>query len=82
MYYYQLTEMDVDGCGTDVNVIIGTNKEISQEDIDGVKNAVNNYKDECDYEWDSSGIFETVEEYLLNKGYSVQFINITDEIIF
>lgn len=74
---------DVDGCGTDITVLAKIyGNDITVETIDNVKDAICNYKNENEGEWDTDGCLNVAQEQLEAEGYEVHWINPSVEICF
>lgn len=74
---------DVDGCGTNVEVLARIyGNDITVGTIDRVKDAICNYKNENEDEWDTDGCLDAAQEQLEAEGYEVYFIIPTIEICF
>lgn len=79
----KLIDKNADGCGTDAIVLARIyGNDITVEIVDGIKEAINDYKNENEGEWDTNGCLEAVQEYLESEGYQVHFINPALEISF
>ena len=79
----KLIDEDVDGSGTDMTVLArGDGNDITVGTIDRVKDAISNYKNENEGEWDTDGCLETAQEQLETEGYKVHWINTEAEICF
>lgn len=74
MILLELQEIDVDGCGTDINCFIGVNDFLTEGEKERIKEAVNAFKEETD-EWSSDDLFEIVVEQLQKDGYKVTFFD-------
>ena len=46
---------------------------VTETTLDGIRNAVNEYKSETPDEWDSDGCFDAAYTYLTKEGYKVTF---------
>lgn len=79
----KFTDVNVDGCGTDVVVLARVYRnDITVGTIDRVKTAICNYKNENEGEWDTDGCLDAAKEQLETEGYEVHFINPSIEICF
>lgn len=74
---------DVDGCGTNVTILARIyGNDITVETIDKIKEAIYNYKNENEGEWDTDGCLDAAQEQLETEGYEVYWINPSIEICF
>lgn len=74
---------DVDGSGTDVTVLAKVyGNDITTGTIHRVKNAICNYKNENEGEWDTDGCLNAAQKQLKAEGYGVQWIDPSVEICF
>ena len=73
----KLIDVDVDGCGTNVETMIQVEgkHELTKRIFKGINDTIQKYKKECDGEYDTDNIVETVCEYLENKGYMCYHIS-------
>jgi hypothetical protein len=79
----KFTDVDVDGNGIDISTLARIyGKDVTVGTIDRVKDAICNYKNESDGEWDTDGCFNAAKEQLEFEGYEVDFIEPTIEICF
>lgn len=79
----KFTDVDVDGCGTNIDVLARVyGKDITVETVDRIKDAIRNYKNENEDDWDTDGCLDVVQEQLESEGYEVYFINPAIEICF
>ena len=79
----EFIDENVDGCGTDVIVLAKIyGNDITVETIDSVKDAICNYKNENEGEWDTDGCLNVAQEQLEAEGYEVHWINPSVEICF
>lgn len=74
MILLELRDVDVDGCGTDVNSYIGVNDFLTEGEKERIKKAVNVFKKETD-DWSSADLFEVVIEQLHKDGYEVTYLD-------
>ena len=82
-HFIKFIDEDIDGCGTDVTVLARVyGNDITVGTIDRVKDAISNYKNENEGEWDTDGCLETAQEQLETEGYKVHWINTEAEICF
>lgn len=74
---------DADGCGTNVITLARIyGNDITVETIDRVQDAICNYKNENEGEWDTDGCFDVAQEQLEAEGYEVHLISPSVEICF
>lgn len=69
-------DKNMSGCGTDITIttkVYGYN--ITPETVSRIKNAINNYKNENESEWDSNGCLNAAQKQLEADGYEVSWIN-------
>lgn len=73
----KLIDVDVDGCGTNVETMIQVEgkQELTNGIIQRTKDAIEKYKKECDGEYDTDSVVDTVCEYLKNEGYMCDHIS-------
>lgn len=75
MAYIELTDVDVDGCGTDVTVMMEIDSDgLTTGTVDRIQEAISNYKQENEGEWDSDGCFDAAAEQLEKEGYKVKYV--------
>lgn len=67
----KLIDVDVDGCGTNVETMIQVEgkQELTNGIIERIKDAIEKYKKENDGEYDTDSIVGVVCEYLESEGY-------------
>ena len=69
-------DKDMSGCGTDINITAKVyGYTITAGIVSRVKNAINNYKNENESEWDSNGCLNAAQKQLEADGYEVSCIN-------
>lgn len=70
-------DVDVDGCGTNIETMVQVEgkHELTKGIFQGIKDTIQKYKKECDGEYDTDSIVETVCEYLENEGYMCNYIS-------
>lgn len=79
----KFTDVDVDGNGTNIDILMRVyGNDITVGTIDRVKDAISNYKNENEGEWDTDGCIDAATEQLEAEGYEVHFINPAIEICF
>lgn len=82
-HFIKFIDEDVDGCGTDVTVIARVyGNDITFGTIDRIKDAICNYKNENEGEWDTDGCLAAAQEQLEMEGYEVDWIICEAEICF
>ncbi|MFR9072304.1 MAG: hypothetical protein ACLVJU_03730 [Blautia sp.] len=75
-HFIKFIDEDVDGCGTDVTIIARVyGNDITVGTIDRIKDAICNYKNENEGEWDTDGCLAAAQEQLEMEGYEVYWIN-------
>lgn len=75
-HFIKFIDEDVDGCGTDVTVIARVyGNDITVGTIDRIKDAICNYKNENEGEWDTDGCLAAAQEQLEMERYEVYWIN-------
>lgn len=72
----RLIEENVDGCGTDVSVLLEIKGE-KEVDTIRLKNKILDEKEQMEYP-DSDTLFEIAEEWLEKQGYTVNSLVPTD----
>lgn len=72
----RLIEENVDGCGTDVSILLEINGE-KELDIIRLKNKILDEKEQMEYP-DSDTLFEIAVEWLEKQGYTVNNLVPTD----
>ena len=81
--FIKFIDSDVDGCGTNVEVIVRINgKKLKKDTIDRVENAISNYKEENKNEWDTDSCVDVATKQLESEGYKVDYIFVDTEIYF
>lgn len=67
----KFTDVDVDGCGTDVVVYVQVEgkRELTNGIIENCEKKIEDYKKENLNEWDTDSILDTICEYLETEGY-------------
>ena len=67
----KFTDVNVDGCGTDVTVYIQVEgkTELTNGIIDRTKKVIEEYKDENPYEWDTDTVIDVACKHLETEGY-------------
>ena len=81
----KLTDVNVDGCGTDIETIVtATGPTITDEIKLGINETIKNRKNDLAGEWTTDDCIEAVDDYLKQHGYDVKYItpNIDIEINF
>lgn len=73
----KFVDVNVDGCGTDIDVYIKTEgeKELTNGVIERTKKVVEEYKEENLYEWDTDSVIEAACEHLETEGYKTEIIS-------
>lgn len=73
----KLIDVDVDGCGTNVETMIQVEDEheLTKEIFQGIKDTIDKYKKECNGEYDTNSIVDVVCEYLEDEGYMCDYIS-------
>ena len=73
--YLELADIDVNGCGDDVKVILKVNTaSLTNDLIKRVTVAIEKYQEENPGEWDSDGCFNAAAEQLKTEGYEVEWV--------
>lgn len=81
--YINLTDVNVDGCGTDVATIIKIEGSVlSRGTIDGIKEVIDNYKSENEGCWDTNGCITAAFEQLEKAGFEPEVIDFAAQIEF
>lgn len=81
--YIKFVDKDVDGCGTDITIYCKVyGSEITVGTVDRIKNAICNYKNENEGEWDTDGCLDVATEQLKAEGYEIYWIDEETEICF
>ena len=72
----KFTDVNVDGCGTDVTVYIQVEgkTELTNGIIDRIKKVIEEYKDENPYEWDTDTVIDVACKHLETEGYTCSSI--------
>lgn len=80
----KLTDIDVDGCGTDIECLIQVEgeKQLTEETLDKIKQIIKAHKKEYEDEWDTDSIVNAVWDYLESEGYKCHYVNADYEIEF
>lgn len=79
----KFTDVDVDGCGTDVTALVKVyGNDITNKTIGVVEQAICDYKRENAGEWSTNDCLEVAQKQLEAEGYKVYWINPTVEICF
>ena len=72
----KFVDKNVDGCGTDITVIAKVNGNIlTEETINKVKDAIDEYKTSNGGEWDTEGCLNAAIEILEAAGFKFDFVN-------
>ena len=73
----KLIDVDVDGCGTNVETMIEIEgkQELTNGIIQRTKDAIEKYKKENDGEYDTDSIIDVVCEHLESEGYMCYYIS-------
>ncbi|SCH16433.1 Uncharacterised protein [uncultured Clostridium sp.] len=73
----KLIDVDVDGCGTNVETMIQVEgkQELTNGIIERIKDAIEKYKKENDGEYDTDSIVGVVCEHLESEGYMYDYIS-------
>lgn len=80
----KLTDVNIDGCGTDITVYIqikGPSK-LTDKTIEETNAKIQKYKEENHGEWDTDSIINMICQYLTTKNYTCQIITPDYEIEF
>ena len=73
--FIKFVDEDVDGCGNDIVTVAKVcGEEITNGTIVRVRNAIDDYKNEAEGEWDTDGCLDAATEQLKAEGYEVSFI--------
>ena len=81
--YIKFVDKNVDGCGTDITIYCKVyGNEITVGTVDRIKDAIYNYKNENEGEWDTDGCLDVATEQLKTEGYEVCWVNENAEICF
>lgn len=79
--FIKITDSDVDGCGTNLETSIQIEGEsITNGVIARIKDAISDYKNECDGDWDTDGCVEAAWAQLEKEGYQCTFVDYAAEI--
>lgn len=79
----KFVDKNIDGNGTDITTLAKVyGNEITVGTIDRVKDAIENYKNENEGEWDTDECLEVAQKQLKTEGYEVYWINEEVEICF
>lgn len=77
--FINFTDYNVDGDGTDITTLARIqgpeNVTIDSPILDRVENAIENYKNDNEGEWDTTGCLEAAKEQLKSEGYTVEFLH-------
>ena len=67
----KFTDVNVDGCGTDVTVYVSVEGKVKLTNgiIERTKEAIEKYKAENEYEYDTDSIINVACEHLETEGY-------------
>ena len=67
-------DVNVDGCGTDIDVYVKVEgkTELTNGVINRTKEAIEKYKEENQYEWDTDTIIDAACEHLKTEGYKTE----------
>jgi len=70
----KMIDVNVDGCGTDIDAYIKVEgkTELTNGVIERTKKAIEKYKEENPYDWDTDTIIELACEYLKTEGYKAE----------
>lgn len=81
--YIEFKDCDVDGCGTDVSVIVEINSDsLTNGTKERIKEEISNYKKENKENWDTYGCVNAASKQLEKEGYKVKYIIPTETISF
>lgn len=77
--FINFTDYNVDGNGTNITTLARIQGPetitIGSKILDRVENAIANYKNENEGEWDTDGCLEAAEKQLKSEGYTVEFLH-------
>lgn len=70
----KMIDVNVDGCGTDIDAYIKVEgeTELTNGVIERTKKAIEKYKEENPYDWDTDTIIELACEYLKTEDYKAE----------
>lgn len=73
----KMIDVNVDGCGTDIDEYIKVEgkTELTNGVIERTKKAIEKYKEENDYEYNTDTIIDVACEHLQSEGYSTKIVN-------
>lgn len=75
MTYIEFKDVDVDGCGADVTVIMEVSSDgLTNGTVERIKDAIVDYKREMEGEWDSHGCLNAAAKQFEKEGYKVRYI--------
>ena len=76
MQIIKFTDVDVDGCGTNVEVYVQVEgkSELTNGIIERTKTEIEKYKEENSGEWDTDSVLDVACEYLETEGYMCHFV--------
>lgn len=71
LWFIKLIDVNVDGCGTNVETIIEVNgrRKLTNEIIQRTQEAIDKYKESNPGEWDTDDIINIACEHLKAEGY-------------
>lgn len=78
--YVELVEQNVDGCGTDISIMLEVKRDAPISPVmmkSHMQNAIDMYKDENPGEWDTDGCFDAAIKRLQDHGYKVKIVTPT-----
>lgn len=74
-HFIKFIDENVDGCGSDIVTFASVyGEDITNGTIERVKNAIDDYKNENEGEWDTDGCLDVAREQLETEGYEVKFL--------
>ena len=73
----KLVDVDVDGCGTSVEILMQVEgmRSLTDNIIRGIKGAIDEYKSENPGEWDTDSIINVACKHLEKEGYMCDCIS-------
>ena len=73
----KLGDVNVDGCGTSVETLIQIEgmRSLTDSVIQGIKDAIDEYKSENSGEWDTDSVIDIVCKHLEKEGYTSDYIS-------
>ena len=79
----KFVDYNADGCGTDIEMYVEVNgPELTNGVIERTKKAIEEYKNENPYEWDTNSVISIACEYLETEGYETDSLSESYTIVF